>query len=138
MNLLKYHSKVILALGEAITGNEKIMQWFLDNQYPELAAYASAVRGSDDAVQWLIKNKFPELAALDAALSKNHKAYEWLHKYNYSFYILLAEACQGRPQALARLKKEPKMEVFLLLAMKTKYFFDSQTYDYHKKPSNIF
>ncbi len=138
MNLLEYPKKVILALGEAITGNKKILQWFLDNQYPELAAYASAVRGSDDAVQWLVKNKFPELAALDAALSKDAKAYQWLHKYNFTFYILLAEACQGKPLALVRLKKEPEMEVFFLLAMKTKYFFDNQTYDYHKKPSNLF
>ena len=138
MNLLEYPSKVIIALGEAISGNKKIMQWFMKNGYPELAAYSSAVRGSDEAVQWLIKNKYPELAALDAALSRDANAYQWLHKYKFPFYILFAEACQGKPIALSKLKKEPNREAFLHLAMKTKHFFDTKTFDYHKKPTNIF
>ena len=138
MNLLKYPDKIIIALAEAIQGNEKIAQWLLENGFPELAAFASAIKGSDEASQWLLKNRFPELAALDAAISNDGKAYAWLKKSNLTFYILIADACQGKPAALLHLKRDPKMERFLYLAIKTKRFFDSQTYDYHRKPSNFF
>ncbi len=138
MNFLKYPPKIIIALAEAIQGNQKILTWLLENGYPELAAFASAIRGSDDAVQWLLNNKYPDLAALDAAISKDVKAYHWLRKHNFTFHILLADACQGKPAALYHLEKNPHMEVFLYLARKTKRFFDGMTFDYHRKPSSFF
>jgi hypothetical protein len=138
MHLLKYPDKIIIALAESIHGNEKISRWLLENGFPELAAFASAIKGSDEASQWLLKNHFPELAALDAAISNSNKAYQWLQKNDLTFYILIADACQGKPAALFHLKKDPKMEPFLYLSSKTKEFFDSKTYDYHRKPSGFF
>ncbi len=138
MKIFNYPPKIIIALAEAIQGNQKILSWLLENGYPELAAFASAIRGSDDAVQWLLNNKFPELAALDAAISKDVKAYHWLKKHDFTFYILLADACQGKPAAIYHLEKNPQMEAFLYLAKKTKSFFDQVTFDYHRKPSGLF
>ena len=138
MTLLKYPEEVILALAEAINGKENLIQWFLDNGYPELAAFASAVRGSDEAVQWLLKYGYANLAALDAAISNDIKAYEWLKKHKLFFYIMLADACQGKPLALERLKSNSRTAPFAYFAIKTKNFFDNMTFDYHKKPSSAF
>ena len=49
-----YPAKILVAFGEAVSGNKEIHDWLATNNYPELAALSAAIRGSDEAVQWLL------------------------------------------------------------------------------------
>ena len=109
----------------------KIIDWFLENGYPELAALSHAIQGSDKAVEWLLKNKFPHFAALDAAIDNDKKAYEWLKKHKYNFLIVFADACHEKPEAIAWLNKKD-LKIFVIIAERIKRLRDSHTFDYHK------
>jgi len=128
-----YPAKIWLAFGETFDGNQKIIDRFIKNGYPEVAALSHAMRGSDEAFAWLMKNGHPHLAALDSAVtSADQKAYQWLKANKHLFLIVFADACQGKPPAIAWFRRN-NLQAFLVIAGKIKKFCDSQTYDYHKK-----
>lgn len=128
-----YPAKIWLAFGETFEGNQKIIDWFIKNGYPEVAALSHAMRGSDEAFSWLMGNGFLHLAALDSAVtSEDPKAYEWLRANKHLFLIVFADACKGQPAAIAWFRKH-QMDAFLMIAGKIKKFCDNQTFDYHKK-----
>ncbi len=128
-----YPAKIWLAFGETFDENQKIIDWFIANGYPEVAALSHAMRGSDEAFTWLMKNGFMHLAAFDSAVtSLDPKAYKWIKDNKHLFLVVFADACRGMPAANAWFRKH-KLDAFLIIAGKIKKFCDSQTYDYHKK-----
>lgn len=128
-----YPARIWLAFGETFDGNKAIIDWFLKNGYPELAALSHAMQGSDEAYGWLMKNQFLHLAAFDSAVtSEDPKAAVWLKKNKHPFLIVLADACRGKEQAIRWFHKH-QLEGFLVIARKIKAFCDSMTYDYHRK-----
>ena len=44
-----YPAKIWLAFGETFEENQKIVDWFIANNYAEIAALSHAMRGSDEA-----------------------------------------------------------------------------------------
>ncbi|HAL64064.1 MAG TPA: hypothetical protein DCX03_02630 [Bacteroidales bacterium] len=130
--MLNYDAKLILAFGETITGNKKILDWLLKNGYPDLAALSYSIRGSEEAFKFLLKY-YPRLAALDAAIDNNEKAYLWLKEHNYHFNIIFADACHGKPEALKWLM-DHQLEGFISVAEKIRYFRENQYFDIHKPP----
>ena len=128
-----YPAKIWLAFGETFEENQKIVDWFIANDYPEVAALSHAMRGSDEAFTWLMKNGFIHLAAFDSAVTaEDINAMKWLKEHKHLFLLALAEACHGKSSSLAWLKKH-QLEAFITIAGKIKKFCDSQTFDYHKK-----
>ncbi len=128
-----YPAKIWLAFGETFEENQKIVDWFIANNYSDVAALSHAMRGSDEAFSWLMKNGFVHLAAFDSAVtSKDPKAFKWLKDNKHLFLFVLAEACLGKPDSIAWFKKH-KLDAFIVIATKIKKFCDSQTFDYHKK-----
>ena len=131
MNIIKYPPKILLAFGETISGNDEIMMWLFKNGYPELAALSRSIRGSQEAFAFLLKHH-PRLAALDGAIDEDIKALAWLKKYDFQFELIFAGACQGKPEARDWLMKK-KLEIFIRLADKIRYYRENQYHDYHKK-----
>ncbi|MFZ5554379.1 MAG: hypothetical protein ACOZCO_14770 [Bacteroidota bacterium] len=83
---LEYPPKILLAWGEAISGNTKIRDWLISNGYKELGIFCFALRNKEDARKWLLENGFPHLMALINAVEENKSALMWLK--NYKFEIL--------------------------------------------------
>lgn len=128
-----YPAKIWLAFGETFSDNKQIIDWFLQNGYPEVAALSHAMRGSDSAFQWLMNHQYLHLAALDSAItSQDPKAAKWLYDHNHLFLLVFAEACLGKPESLNWFRKHD-LNAFILIAARIKKFCDSQTFDYHKK-----
>ena len=129
--MLDYPTKILLAFGETISGNDKIFQWLLKNGYPELAALSRAITGSEEAFNWLMKNGYPHFAALDHAIDNKLQAREWLVRNHYELLVLFADACNERPEAV-KWFRDHDLTIFLILAQKIIAFRNNQTYDYHK------
>lgn len=127
-----YPIKILIAFGEAVSGNEKFIKWLMENKYPELGALAISIRGGEKSVQWLIKNGFPQFAAFDSAVHNDKKAILWLKMYKFTFLIRLADASRGTKIALDWFEKR-NLLVFVMIAKKIKSFVDQQVFDVHKR-----
>ena len=129
--MLNYPPKIILAFGETISGNTEILTWLLKNGYGELAALSFAIRGSEDAFHWLMNNGYTHLAALDSAIDNDPKAYLWLKEHDFPFFVIFADACNGKKEALDFMVQK-NLVGMLRVTQKIRSFRDNQTYDYHK------
>jgi hypothetical protein len=132
--MLNYPIKIIIAFGEAISGNLKIMNWLLKNGYPELGALANAIQTSHTAYDWLVNNKFLHYAAFCSAVYNDENALLWLKKYKFDFLVTLAEASMGDDIAYIKLKKENNLP-FYIIAKKIQFIRNQKIddhYDYHK------
>lgn len=80
---LEYPPKILLAWGEAISGNSKLRDWLITNGYKELGLFCFALRNKDDARQWLLDNGYPHLMAMINAIEGNKNAFLWLKKFEF-------------------------------------------------------
>ncbi|MBI1267091.1 MAG: hypothetical protein GC193_06625 [Cryomorphaceae bacterium] len=113
-NVLAYPVKIIIAWGEAISGNGEIRDWLIKNGYPELGLFAFAVRNNDEARKWLLDNKFPELLALINGAEGNSVALQWLKLNKYDLLHTMALAADNDDVAMATLGKLPEKEWFII------------------------
>jgi hypothetical protein len=88
-----YSAKVLLAWGEAISGNQKIREWLIRNGFPELGIFVFALHNKPDARTWLLENQFPHLAATISGAEGKKDAVEWL--VNHNFDVLAKTALTG-------------------------------------------
>lgn len=77
---MQYLPKIIIAWGEAISGNRKIRDWLIKNGFPELGLFVYALHHKKDARDWMIANGHPQLMALVHASEGNKEALAWLRK----------------------------------------------------------
>ena len=97
---LIYPAKILLAWGEAISGNTEIRDWLGKNGYPELYTFVFALNLKDDAREWLIKNKYPHLLAMIQGVERNQKALDWLEKNGFETLFHIAQAGDGDEKSL--------------------------------------
>lgn len=76
----EYPAKVLLAWGEAISGNTGLRDWLIKNGYPELGLFCFALRNKRDAREWLLKNGHPHLMAVISGIEGDAGALEWLER----------------------------------------------------------
>lgn len=113
-NTLTYPVKIIIAWGEAISGNSEIRDWLIKNGYPELGLFTFAVRNNDEARKWLLDNKFPELLALINGAEGNTTALQWLRNNDYDLLYMIALAADNDDTAMETLAKLPEKEWFVI------------------------
>ena len=77
----KYPIKILVAWGEAISGNAELRNWLMGNGYPELGLFVHALQLDDKARQWLIQEGYPALMALCAGSEGDMHAVEWLRNH---------------------------------------------------------
>jgi hypothetical protein len=113
---MNYPIKVLVAWGEAITGNKEIRDWLIKNGYEELGMFCFAIRNEVSAQQWLIKNRCPHLVALINGIEGDKKALDWLLRFDYEILFHMAHASQGNVDSKHWLLQKDK--VYAALAMK--------------------
>jgi hypothetical protein len=88
-----YPVKVLLAWGEAISGNAQIRDWLIKNGYPELGIFVFALHLKDDARKWLMDNGYAHLMAVVRGIEGDEKALDWLDQHG--FHVLRRTALAG-------------------------------------------
>jgi hypothetical protein len=105
LGTMQYPAKVLIAWGEAISGNRQILDWLMKNEYPELGMTCHAIRLVDSARDWLMKNHHPHLMALVSGAEGDEKAIHWLQSYGYSYLADVALGADNEDEAIQRLLK---------------------------------
>ncbi len=119
---LIYPPKIIIAWGEAISGNKKIRDWLGKNGYPELYTFVFALNLKQDARDWLMKNQYPHLLALIEGVEGKKSALDWLINNKFSILWYMALAGDGDRDAAKWLIKNEKE--FAMVALKIKIVKD--------------
>ena len=118
LNVMKQYSpKIIVAWGEAISGNKKVRDWLATNGFAELSAFTYALNLKDDARSWLITEGHPELMALIRGAEGEDKACQWLRHNNYSKLALIAEGADNDNEAINKLLKDGHKE-WVIISLK--------------------
>ena len=78
-----YPAKIIIAWGEAISGNRDIRAWLMANGYPELGLFVYALHHKEDARRWLIENGHAHLMALINGAEGQQAALHWLNTHGF-------------------------------------------------------
>jgi hypothetical protein len=112
-----YPVKILVAWGEAVSGNAKIRDWLMKNGYPELGLFTFALNNQDEALEWLLKNNFPHLVALINGIEGNRQALQWLEDNGFSKLKMMALAADSNEKATNVLLKSDKLLAMLALKM---------------------
>ena len=113
---LDYPVKVLVAWGEAISGDRKMRDWLMKNGYPELGICIFALHLKPDARKWLMENGHPHLMAVIRGIEGDEKAFEWLDAHDMPVLRQMAEA-GGDEEVLQQMIKEDH-RVLALLGLK--------------------
>ncbi|MDA0304323.1 MAG: hypothetical protein O3B45_08185 [Bacteroidetes bacterium] len=100
---MQYPAKVLLAWGEAISGNRQLLDWLMKNGYEELGMTCHAIRLVDTARAWLMSNGQPHLMALVNGAEGNKNAVVWLRQYGYTYLADMALGADNDDDAIQRL-----------------------------------
>lgn len=112
-----YPVKILVAWGEAISGNTEIRDWLMKNGYPELGLFTFALRNQDEALEWLLKNNFPHLVALINGMEGNKEALQWLESNGFGNLKMMALAGDNSEKARQALMQSDKLLTMLALKM---------------------
>ena len=107
---MQYPAKVLLAWGEAISGNLEIQEWLMTNGYPELGLTCHALQLVDSARSWLMANGHPHLMALVSGCEGDKQALLWLEKFGYTYLKDVALGADNDDEAVKRLLKANQRE----------------------------
>ncbi len=119
-----YPAKIFLAWAEAIDGNEKFIQWLLQNGYPELICVIDFLWGSTKAGNWFMTNKMPQWRAFAEYVGdKNENARQWLLINGYDHLALVGDAIYNKSGALQALDKKGLPELLILAQILNKLLY---------------
>ena len=79
----KYPQKVLVAWGEAISGNREVRAWLIKNGFPELGIFVFALHLKADARKWLLDHGHAPLMALISGIEGDAKALDWLETHDF-------------------------------------------------------
>lgn len=120
---LPYPDKILVAWGEAISGNAKIRDWLTQNGFPELGVFCFALRNKNDARAWLMKNGHPHLFALINGVEGNKNALMWLKVHKFDLLLKMALAGDGDEEAFEWLVQN-NYKILALIAKKIEFIKD--------------
>lgn len=131
---LDYPPKIILAWGEAVSGNSKIRDWLGQNGYKELNLFCFALNNVDAPREWLMKNGFPHLAAMINGGEGNEDAITWLENQNLPILAKMALAIDNDIPAMQWLINNHRDFAILAAKMQTvKNNIEERNGDMHKR-----
>jgi len=120
---MQYPAKVLMAFGEAISGNKAIREWLMKNGYPELGLFVFALNNKTDAREWLMNNGFQHLMATINGVEGNPGALAWLQKFKFDILFHVARSGDGYDDSYEWLKSNNQPE-FALISLKIRYVKD--------------
>ncbi|MAV51566.1 MAG: hypothetical protein CL829_02270 [Crocinitomicaceae bacterium] len=113
----QYPVKVLVAWGEAISGNRELRDWLLGNGFPELGLFVHAMHNQQSAREWLQQEGFPELMALCCGTEGDARAVQWLLNHGHITLANMARAADNDDDAMRILMEEPD-RIWATLALK--------------------
>jgi len=113
----KYPIKVLIAWGEAISGNSELRDWLLANGFPELGLFVHAMYNQDSAREWLLHEGYPELMALCGGAEGDARAVQWLRNHNHPVLANVALAADNDDDAMRELL-EQNNRIWAAIALK--------------------
>ena len=113
----QYPIKVLVAWGEAISGNRELRDWLLGNGFPELGLFVHAMHNQHSAREWLQQEGFPELMALCCGTEGDARAVQWLLNHGHITLANMARAADNDDDAMRILMEEPD-RIWATLALK--------------------
>jgi len=131
---LDYEPKILLAWGEAISGNVKMRNWLMKSGYAELGIFTHALRNQNDARIWLVKNGYAHLFAMINGGEGNVKAIQWLILAGFEILANMARYIDRDDGGIKWLKNND-YPIFVMLAMKMRVIkdtIDDNNHDPHK------
>ncbi|MBL7950754.1 MAG: hypothetical protein JNM62_03440 [Flavobacteriales bacterium] len=130
----QYPAKILLAWGEAITGNVALRDWLIKNDYPELGLFCFALRNKQEARDWLMKNGHPHLMAIITGIEGDKSALSWLEQNGMTVLKHVALAGDGNEEDLDWLMKNGHKELAVIghKMHLVKRKMDQEFGDYHK------
>lgn len=102
--LLRYDTKVLLALSKSIGGSVQFFQWLVEAGYPELAAFSNFLQDDVEAEQWLVRNRFHWLGLLSHAIDGDPRSREWVRKQMHQANLMFVLACRDDEKAISWLR----------------------------------
>ena len=117
----KYPEKIIIAWGEAISGNFEIRDWLMKNSYPELGLFCHALYFDKSASYWLMKNA-PHLLATIKGVEGKKDAIHWLEINGFKLLAKVAKAADNDKEQMRWLMLNDKL--FGVLAQRIKLVKD--------------
>ncbi len=111
---IQYPVKIILAWGEAISGNSKLRDWLIANGYPELGIFTFALRNDEGSRKWLLDNGHPHLMAVINGAEGNKIAVAWLEKSKLDILAKVARAADNDDEAMLWLHQLDQKEWFMI------------------------
>ena len=130
----EYPAKVLLAWGEAITGNAALRDWLTRNGYPELGIFTFALRNKKDARKWLMDNGHPHLMAIITGIEGDKVALDWLEHNGMVVLKHVALTGDGDADALKWLVEHGHRELAVIgnKMYMVKRKMDEDYGDYHR------
>lgn len=125
---MQYPAKIILAWGEAISGNKQIRDWLIKNGYPELGLFVFALYNQSEARDWLLDNGHQPLLAMIHAVEGKEEARKWLADHQFNILLRMALAADnddGSSQWLI----DNNMADFAVIALKIREVKNQIEYD---------
>lgn len=110
----EYPVKVLLAWGEAISGNAGLRDWLIKNGYPELGLFTYALRNKPDARQWLMDHGHPHLMAVINGIEGDVAALDWLDRNDMKVLKQVALAGDGETDAIRWLIEHGHRELAMI------------------------
>ena len=107
---MEYPAKVLIAWGEAISGNQPIKDWLAGNGYPELAMACHAVRNHGPSRTWLMEQGYPHLMAMIRRCEGDRSAAGWLRQFGFDYLALVGEGADNQDEAVQVLVQKNQRE----------------------------
>lgn len=131
-SMRKYSDKILVAWGEAISGNVEIRDWLMKNNYPELGLFCFALYFDKSASEWLMKNA-PHLLATIKAVEGKKQAIKWLEVNSYKLLLRIAKAADNDKDEMNWLMKNDPIFAIIAQRIKTvKDDIDETNNDVHR------
>ncbi|MBK7382235.1 MAG: hypothetical protein IPI81_02710 [Flavobacteriales bacterium] len=110
----EYPAKILLAWGEAISGNAALRDWLVKNGYPELGLFTYALRNKQDARKWLLDHGHAHLMAVISGIEGDTGALDWLERHGMHVLKQLALTGDGDEDAMKWLVKNGHRELAMI------------------------
>jgi hypothetical protein len=96
--------RVLLALQQAVSGNQQFFQWLVSADYPELAAFSNFLQDDVEAEQWLVQHNFHWLGILSHAIDGDERSRQWVRHNLHEANLMFVLACRRDDKALSWLR----------------------------------
>jgi hypothetical protein len=107
---MEYPAKVLMAWGEAISGNQPLKDWLAANGYGELAMACHAIRNHGPSRNWLMENRQQHLMAMIRGAEGDKAAISWLRSFGFEYLALVAEGADNMDEAVKTLLEKNQRE----------------------------